>query len=67
MKKRHLLEVRYGKLNSLNPKEILKRGYTITKVGDKFIQSIEELEKGTNLEIIYQDGKVITKIEEIKK
>jgi exodeoxyribonuclease VII large subunit len=67
IKKRHLLEVRTEKLSSLNPKSILKRGYTITKIGNKLVESTKDLKIGANLEIIYHDGKVITKVEEINK
>ena len=67
IKKKHLLEVRSEKLSSLNPKGILKRGYTITKIGNKLVESTKDLKIGENLEIIYHDGKAITKVEEINK
>ena len=66
MQKKHFLEVRMEKLNSLNPEEILKRGYTITKAGNKVIKGVGELEKGEKIEIIYHDGSVISRVEEIK-
>ena len=66
MKKNHLLEVRLEKIRSLNPEGILKRGYTITKVDNRVVRGIEKLEVGKNLEIIYHDGRVISRIEEIK-
>ncbi len=65
-KHKHLLEVRMEKLSSLNPEEILKRGYTITKAGNKVIRSAGELEKDEKIEIIYHDGRVISRVEEIK-
>jgi exodeoxyribonuclease VII large subunit len=64
---KHLLEVRTEKLISLNPKDILKRGYTITKVGNQFIQDSKDLRIGSDLEIIYHDGNIITNIKEIKR
>ncbi|OQY42519.1 MAG: exodeoxyribonuclease VII large subunit [Fusobacteriia bacterium 4572_74] len=67
IQKKHLLEVRMGKLRSLNPEGILKRGYTITKAGNKIIRGVAELEKGEKIEIIYHDGSVISRIEEIKE
>lgn len=66
IQKKHLLEVRMEKLRSLNPEGILKRGYTITKSGNKVIRGAEELEKGEKIEIIYHDGSVISRVEEIK-
>lgn len=66
-KKRHLLEVRMEKLSSLNPEGILKRGYTITKIGKKIIRGVEELEKDKKIEIIYHNGRVISKVEEIDR
>lgn len=67
IRKKHLLEVRVEKLRSLNPEGILKRGYTITKAGDKVIRSAGELEKGEKIEIIYHDGRVISRVEEINR
>jgi len=67
IQKKHLLEVRMEKLSSLNPEGILKRGYTITKVGNKIIRSVEDVKKDEKIEIIYHDGSVISKVEEIKR
>lgn len=67
VKKKHQLEIRSEKLNSLNPEEILKRGYTITKIGDKLVSGVEDMKKGDNLEIIYHNGRVVTRVEEIKR
>ncbi|MEI6856841.1 exodeoxyribonuclease VII large subunit [Psychrilyobacter sp.] len=67
IRKKHLLEVRMEKLRSLNPEGILKRGYTITKAGDKVIRSAGELEKGEKIEIIYHDGRVISRVEEMNR
>ncbi|WP_037029328.1 exodeoxyribonuclease VII large subunit [Psychrilyobacter atlanticus] len=66
IQKKYLLEVRMEKLRSLNPEGILKRGYTITKAGNKVIRGAGELEKGEKIEIIYHDGSVISRVEEIK-
>jgi len=66
IQKKHLLEVRMEKLSSLNPEGILKRGYTITKVGNKIIRSVGDIKKDEKIEIIYHDGSVISKVEEIK-
>ncbi|MGB6127438.1 MAG: exodeoxyribonuclease VII large subunit [Psychrilyobacter sp.] len=65
IQKKHLLEVRMEKINSLNPEGILKRGYTITKIGNKIIRSVEDIKKDEKIEIIYHDGSVISKVEEI--
>jgi exodeoxyribonuclease VII large subunit len=65
--KKHLLEMRMEKLRSLNPEGILKRGYTITKIGEKIIRGVEEIDKNEKIEIIYHNGRVISRVEEIKK
>jgi len=67
IQKKHLLEVRMEKLSSLNPQEILKRGYTITKAGNKIIRGTEEVKKDQKIEIIYHDGSVISRVEEINR
>ena len=46
------------KLEVLNPLNTLKRGYTITKINNKVISSINDIKKDDNLEIEFRDGKV---------
>ena len=57
--------IRTEKLIALNPLEILKRGYTVTKKNQNIIKISLELEVGDKIETILKDGKIISKIEEI--
>lgn len=47
-----------GKLTSLNPLSVLKRGYAIvTQLNGTLVHSIAQVQAGNNLEILLQDGK----------
>ena len=63
--KKYEIGIRTEKLIALNPLEILKRGYTVTKKNQNIIKSSLELEVGDKIETILKDGKIISKIEEI--
>ena len=51
-----------AKLETLSPLLTLKRGYTITKKGDKVINSSKKLKKDDLLEVEFHDGVVQTKV-----
>lgn len=51
-----------GKLEVLNPLLTLKRGYTITKINDKVISSVKDVNKDDELEVVFDDGSVKTKV-----
>ena len=63
--KRHQLEVREGKLASLSPIEVLKRGYTITMVNGEVMKSNKALSVGDRMETVFHDGKVESIVKEI--
>ncbi len=66
---RKSLEALLGKLESLNPKGVLERGYSITlKLPDEIlIRNIDEINKGDNVKIIIQNGELICEVKDIKK
>ena len=45
-----------SKLETLSPLKTLKRGYTITKLNDKVINTSKNIKKGDKLEIEFHDG-----------
>ncbi len=50
-----------------NPKQILERGYSMTRKNGKLIKDSSELKKGDTIETIYFKGKTHSKIENINK
>lgn len=56
-----------NKLEILNPLLTIKRGYSITKMNDKVITSISQVNKNDSLEVELQDGLLLTRVEEIMK
>ena len=55
------------KLKLVNPLNVLDRGYTLTYVDDKVITSIKQLKKGSTIKTKFNDGYVISKVEEVTK
>ena len=51
-----------GKLEVLNPLLTLKRGYTIAKVNDKVVTSVNDVKKDDELEVKFEDGSVKTRV-----
>lgn len=49
-------------LQLLDPKNLLKRGYTISYLQDRIITSASELQKGDQLITLFSDGKVISTV-----
>lgn len=50
-------------VQSLSPTQILARGYTITRTGEKVVYSAAELEPGAALETQFADGRVSSRVE----
>ncbi len=50
------------KLDVLNPLLTLKRGYTIAKVNDKVVSSVNDVSKDDELEIEFDDGSIKTRV-----
>jgi len=54
-------------LQILDPKNLLKRGYSITYIDNKIIKTALEAEKGEKLITLFADGKIISRVEETEK
>jgi len=53
------------KLELVNPLSVLKRGYTLTYVNDKVVESVKDIKKNTTIKTKFNDGYIISKVEEI--
>ncbi|MBQ8000677.1 MAG: exodeoxyribonuclease VII large subunit [Ruminococcus sp.] len=51
------------RLFSLNPSEILRRGYSVTCIGDKTISSKEQVNSGDSIRIIFSDGDITATVD----
>ena len=51
-----------SKLETLSPLLTLKRGYTMTKKGEKIINSSKSIKKGDKLQIEFHDGSINTEV-----
>lgn len=63
--KRNNLNNLIEKLELINPLNTLKRGYTLTYKDKKVISSIKNLKVNDQIEVRFNDGIIVTKIEEI--
>ncbi len=61
------LKLSESNVNHLNPKNVLKRGYSITSVNGKTVRSAGEVSEGGALTTILYEGELTSKIEKIKK
>ncbi|MBR4129424.1 MAG: exodeoxyribonuclease VII large subunit [Bacteroidaceae bacterium] len=66
-REQHRLELMKQRLNSLDPKLLLKRGYTITTCGGKIVRSIERLAEGEVLTTQTEQGEIYSKVVLCKK
>lgn len=51
-----------SKLETLSPLLTLKRGYTITKINNKTISSVKDVNIGDKISIDFQDGSIISEV-----
>ena len=57
-KDRHLLELAETKMKYVDPKNVLERGYSITRLNGKAVHSAKEIKAGDILDILLADGRV---------
>ena len=62
--KNHILQLKKEKLSGVNPKEVLKRGYTITVKNGKVIKDKNEVQSGEVLETHFYNGKIESIVKE---
>ena len=66
-REKHSLQLMQQRLNSLDPRLLLKRGYTITTCGGKLVPSIEGLAEGEVLTTQTEKGEIYSKVVLCKK
>ena len=54
-------------MDSMNPKKLLKRGYSITTKNGKILYKANALKKGDKINIILSKGKINANVEEISE
>ena len=54
-------------INALSPLSVLKRGYTLTKLNGKTVNSVDKLNKEDKIEIVFSDGSANANIYEVNK
>lgn len=54
-------------ISILNPEAVLNRGYSITLLNNKSIGNVEKVRTGDTITTLFARGKIISKVEKIKK
>ena len=65
-REQHRLQLMKQRMDSLDPKLLLKRGYTITTCGGKIVRSIEGLAEGAVLTTQTENGDILSKVVSIQ-
>lgn len=60
-RRRHRLDMITQRLESLDPKTLLKRGYSITTKDGKIVKDIEQVAPGDEIETILRNGRIKSK------
>jgi len=65
--KHHQDQLKYieGKIKILDPKNILKRGFSITFKGGKAIKAIDDIAKDDMIKTVFYDGSTVSQVKEI--
>ena len=56
-RKRSRLEHAAGRLRALSPRSTLERGYAIVRTEREIVRTVEQVEKGAELEVEVADGR----------
>lgn len=64
---RQLLKAKESNINHLNPRNVLKRGYSVTYSAGSVVKSISDIEKGDSLRTVLYEGELESSVENIKK
>ena len=65
-RKKQKIQVQAEKIISLNPLNILSRGYSLVKANEKIIKSSDEVNQGDEIEIKLYKGSLVGTVKEIK-
>ena len=60
-------KVNISKLDSLSPLKVMSRGYSLVTKENEIIKSINEIKKNDELELKLVDGKILTKVIDVKE
>ena len=66
VKYNNTMELMINKLELLNPLNVLKKGYSVTKVNDKPVKTIKDVKKNDKLNIKIIDGEIDAIVEGVK-
>ena len=65
--KKHQFDILKTSLDSLNPLSIMDKGYSINRINDKILTNINDVKCGDTLVTELKNGKVISKVMEVKE
>lgn len=65
--RKHRLDLALERLELLNPARVLRRGYAVVSKNNQTINSTKDLVIGNEIELTFNDGKIIARVEKIAR
>ncbi len=66
-KERHFIELAEMHMKYVDPKNVLERGYSITRLNGRALRSVTEVKAGDIVETLIADGKLKSKVDSVGK
>lgn len=65
--KHHNLDILLEKLNILNPLALVGRGYSVVKMEEQVVRSVQNITTGQNIEVVLSDGSIEATVTKVRK
>ena len=67
VEKQHALELQLGRLDSMSPLRVLRRGYGVVEADDMVVRSVEDVKTGAKIRVILSDGALQAGVTSVEK
>ena len=65
-KERHFIELAEMQMKYVDPKNVLERGYSITRLNGRAVRSVTEVKAGDVVETVVGDGKLKSRVDSVE-
>lgn len=67
VEKKHVLELQLGRLDSMSPLRVLRRGYGVVEAEGTVVRSVDAVKNGTQIRVILSDGALQAGVTSVEK
>lgn len=67
VEKKHALELQLGRLDSMSPLRVLRRGYGVVEAEGTVVRSVDAVKNGTQIRVILSDGALQAGVTSVEK